>query len=128
MLMNNVEIYLAKFVTNEYKYRFFRSTKFHLTKGKQKIRYKSTNIYIHFDLIHGNKITINSLLLYIGRGIIISTFLAPKWPLLLLVPFKGPKKSWSPLKVSIFVETPLKWTKLWLFCTRDVSIARSRFL
>ena len=36
------------------------------------------------------------------------TFFAPKWPLLSLVPFKGPKKSWPPQKVSIFMETPLK--------------------
>jgi hypothetical protein len=28
-------------------------------------------------------------------------FLAPKWPSLSLVPFKGPKKSQAPLKVSI---------------------------
>ncbi len=36
------------------------------------------------------------------------TLLAPKWPSLLLVPFKGPKKSQPPLKVSILARGHLK--------------------
>ncbi len=36
------------------------------------------------------------------------TFLAPKWPLLSLVPFKGPKKSQPTLKVSILTRGHLK--------------------
>ncbi len=37
-----------------------------------------------------------------------STFLAPKWPLLVLVPFKGPTKSRAPRKVSILCWDHLK--------------------
>jgi hypothetical protein len=36
------------------------------------------------------------------------TFLAPKWPSLSLVPFKGPKKSQPTLKVSILTRGHLK--------------------
>jgi hypothetical protein len=35
-----------------------------------------------------------------------STFWAPKWPLLLLVPFKGPKKSQTPSKSLDFGKGP----------------------
>ena len=31
----------------------------------------------------------------------------------------GPKKSRPPLKVKIFMETPLKWPKLWLFTQQN---------
>ena len=37
-----------------------------------------------------------------------SIFLAPKWHMLSLVPFKGPKKSRAPWKVSIFCQAHLE--------------------
>jgi len=42
------------------------------------------------------------------EGVGNENFLSPKWPSLSLVPFKGPKKSQPPLKVSILARAHLK--------------------
>ena len=84
-------------------------------------------------------VTINSLLLYIGRGIIICCGKSHneghyKGVFMKMETFRGgqdffgplngtsdseghlgAKKVEPPLKVKIFMETPLKWPKLWLF-------------